>query len=43
MESTRTCGGVSSTDYRAQTYEVVVDWVSTTLDVGQMGAWEAIE
>ena len=33
----------SMTDYRAQMYEVVVDWVPTTLDMGQMGALESIE
>jgi hypothetical protein len=33
----------STADYKAQTYEVVVDWVPTTLDVGQMGALELIE
>jgi len=33
----------STADYRAQTYEVVVDWVPTTLDMGQMGALESIE
>ena len=30
----------STADYRAQTYEVVVDWVPMTLDVSQMGALE---
>ncbi|KAF8237866.1 hypothetical protein L208DRAFT_1375393 [Tricholoma matsutake] len=29
--------------YRAQTYEVVMDWVLTTLDMGHMGALELIE
>ena len=33
----------STADYRAQMYEVVVDWVPTTLDMGQMGALESIE
>jgi hypothetical protein len=33
----------STADYRAQTYEVVVDWVPTMLDMGQMGALESIE
>ncbi|KAF8227499.1 hypothetical protein L208DRAFT_1379717 [Tricholoma matsutake] len=33
----------STADYRAQTYEVVVDWVLTTLNMGQMGALESIE
>jgi len=33
----------STTDYMAQMYEVVVDWVPTTLDMGQMGALESIK
>ena len=33
----------SMADYRAQTYEVVVDWVPTMLDVGQREALESIE
>jgi len=33
----------SMMDYRAQTYKVVVDWVPTMLDMGQMEALELIE
>jgi len=33
----------STADYRAQMYEVVVDWVPMMLDMGQMGVLESIE
>ena len=33
----------SMADYKAQTYEVVVDWVLTTFDMNQMGALELVE
>ncbi|KAF8800489.1 hypothetical protein BYT27DRAFT_7200088 [Phlegmacium glaucopus] len=33
----------STTDYKAQTYEVVVDWVPTTFDMNQLGALETVE
>jgi len=33
----------STVDYKAQTYEVVVDWVPTTFDMNQMGALESVE
>ncbi|KAF8805088.1 hypothetical protein BYT27DRAFT_7105687, partial [Phlegmacium glaucopus] len=33
----------STADYRAQMYEVVVDWVPTTFDMNQVGALEVVE
>ena len=33
----------STADYRAQTYEVVVDCAPMTMDMGQMGALESME
>ena len=33
----------SMIDFRAQTYEIIVDWVPTTLDITQAGALEIIE
>ena len=33
----------STTDYKEQTYEVVMDWVPIMLDIEQAEGWRAIE